>query len=139
MVFGFSFVKFMAFYHFSVILIHFYWLFYWILFWDSLFQCFAFCGNQIFDFYWDSTDWLPCDEGSGCGESWNSLQTAFHMCICVCLYVCGYMYVCMCMCMCMCMCIYICVYVCIYVYVCVLHIYMLYVAPSQVFFEYVSR
>ena len=31
--------------------------------------CLAFCGNQSFEFYRNSTDWLPHDAGFGCGES----------------------------------------------------------------------
>ena len=47
--------------------------YYWSLSWDSLFYCFAFCGN---DFYCGSTDWLLHDAGPGCEESRNILQKA---------------------------------------------------------------
>ena len=46
--------------------------------------------NQLFDFYWDSTDWLT--------ETDYSFTYAN---MCVCLYVRGYMYVCMCIYICM--------------------------------------
>ena len=52
---------------------------YWGLFWDSLFYCLAFCGNQLFEFYRSSTDWLSHDAGSGCGESWNRLLTVLYL------------------------------------------------------------
>ena len=41
--------------------------------------CLAFCGNQLFEFYRNSTDWLSHDVGSGCGESWNRLLTALYL------------------------------------------------------------
>ena len=40
-----------------------------------LLYCLAFCGNQSFEFYRNSTDLLPHDTGSGSGECRNSLQT----------------------------------------------------------------
>ena len=61
--------------------------------------------SKLADFYWDSTNWLPRDAGSGCWESRNRLQTVLHMCICVCL--CN-------------MCVFVCVwfYVYVYMYLC---------------------
>ena len=44
-----------------------------------LLYCLAFCGNQLFDFYRNSADWLPHDAGSGCGESRNRLQTVVYL------------------------------------------------------------
>ena len=52
--------------------------YYWSLFWNSLLYCLAFCGNQLFEFYRNSTDWLPHDAGSGCGESRNRLITVLY-------------------------------------------------------------
>ena len=40
----------------------------WSLFWDSLLYSLGFCGNRLFEFYGSSTDWLPPEVGSGCGE-----------------------------------------------------------------------
>ena len=68
-----------AFYrHLSIILIHFYWFSYGRLFWDSLLYCLAFCGNHLFEFYCNSTDSLPHDAGSGCGESRSRLLTVLY-------------------------------------------------------------
>ena len=92
----------------------------------------AYKKKHVFDFYCDSTDWLPCDARSVCGDSWNRLQIVLHVFICVCIYKCAYMYVPvsvdMCyMYVCMCMCICVCVYLSYF-----------YVASSQGFFQYVS-
>ena len=38
----------------------------------------AFCGNQLFEFYRNSTDWLQHDTGSGWGESPNTLLTVLY-------------------------------------------------------------
>ena len=91
----------------------------------------VFCRNQLFDFYRNSTDWLPRDARSGCGDSRNRLQIVLHVFICVCIYIC--LYVCACKCGCMlyvcvqvyvcCICVYIYVYVCMYIYV---HAYIYY-------------
>ena len=128
---------------FSFTFIDFY---YWILFFDSLLQCLLFCGNHLFYFYRDLTDWLPHDATSGCGDSQNRLQIVLHVFIyvcwymriyvSVCLYVCAckwiyvYMFVCICMFvfvyMFMCVCIYmymylyVCIYKCIYIYMYIL-------------------
>ena len=72
-----------AFYrHLNIILVHFYWL----LLLESVLQfpasCLAFCLNQLFEFYWDSSDWLSRDKGSGCGESRNRLQTVLYIDFC---------------------------------------------------------
>ena len=61
-------------YHFNSLLIT-----YWNLFWDSLLYCIAFYGNQFFEFYRNSTDWLPHDAESGCGESRNRLITVLYL------------------------------------------------------------
>ena len=76
--------------------------YYWSLFRDSLLYWLAFCGNQFFKFYRNSTDWLPHDVGSGCGESRNRLLTVLYR-----------------------------------FFFCLLVLYF-YIAPSRVFFEYVS-
>ena len=45
---------------------------------DSLLYCLGFCGKQLFKFYGNSTDWLPHDAGSGCGESQNRLLIVLY-------------------------------------------------------------
>ena len=107
--------------------------------------------HKLFDFYCNSTDWLPHDARSGCGDSKNRLQIVLHvfmiyMCVYICtsMYVCkcGYMlYVCVCVCVSMCRCIqHMCVYLCVCVYI---YIYKLlnyfYVAPPQGFFRYLTH
>ena len=74
----------------------------WSLFWDSLLYCITYGGNQLFEFYRNSTDWLPHDAGSGCGESRNRLITVLYL-----------------------------------FFFCLPDLYF-YIAPSRVFFEYVS-
>ena len=80
--------------------------------------------NHLFEFYCNSTDWLPHDMRSGCGDSWNRLQIVLHVLICVfmCLYTyvhvsvdIRYMYICFCVSVCIYMCV--CVYVYMYIYV----------------------
>ena len=47
--------------------------------------CLAFCLNQLFEFYCDSSDWLPRDDGSVLDEgrkSWKRLQTVSYIDIC---------------------------------------------------------
>ena len=36
------------------------------------------CGNQLFEFYCNFTNWLPQDARPGCGEYQNKLLTALH-------------------------------------------------------------
>ena len=36
------------------------------------------CGNQLFEFYYNFTNWLPHDTRSGCGESQNKVLTALY-------------------------------------------------------------
>ena len=38
----------------------------------------ASCGKQLFEFYRNSTYWLPHDAGSGCWEFQNRLLTALY-------------------------------------------------------------
>ena len=87
---------------FTIILIHYYWFYYWSLFWDYLLYCLAFCGNQLFEFCCNSTDWLPHDAGSECEEFRNRLLTVLYS-----------------------------------FFFCLLVLYF-YIAPSRVFFQYVS-
>ena len=88
--------------HLNIILIHFYWL----SLLDSnlrfLLYCLAFCGDQLFEFYRNSYDWLPRSAVSECGKSQNRLLTVLYP-----------------------------------FFFCLLVFYF-YVAPSRVFFEYVS-
>ena len=48
------------------------------MFWDSLLYSLAFCGNQLFKSYHNSTDWLEYDAGSECGESQYKLLTVLN-------------------------------------------------------------
>ena len=50
-----------------------------IEFWDYLLYCLAFWRNQVFDFDRNSTDCLPHDAKSGCGESQNRLRTVLYL------------------------------------------------------------
>ena len=65
-------------YHLNIILIHFYWLLLRksVLRFPTLLS--LVCGNQLFEFYQNSTDWLPHDAGSGCGESQKRLVTVLY-------------------------------------------------------------
>ena len=65
--------------HSNIILIHLIDFYYWSLFWDSLLYCLAFCGNQLFEFYQNSSDWLPHDAGSGCRLSRSRLLTVLYL------------------------------------------------------------
>ena len=62
-------------YHFN----RFYWLLLLSLFWDSLPYYLAFCGNQLFEFYRNPTDWLLHHAGSGCVKPRNRLLTGFYI------------------------------------------------------------
>ena len=87
---------------FQFAFIYFYYL---TLYWDSLLYCLAFCRNQLFEFYRNSSDWLPHNAGSECGESRNRLLTVL--------------------------------YPFFFFFFCLLVFYF-YIAPSRLFFEYVS-
>ena len=50
-----------------------------IEFWDYLLYCLSFRRNQVFDFDRNSTDCLPHDARSGCGESQNRLRTVLYL------------------------------------------------------------
>ena len=67
--------------------------------------------NQLFDFYWDSTDWLTETDYS---------FTYANMCVFVCawLYVRVYVYIYMYV-----ICVYVYIYIYVYVYIC-MHIYI---------------
>ena len=68
----------------------------------SLLYCLVFCGNQAFEFYCNSADWLPHDARSGREESRKRLLTVLYP-----------------------------------FFFCLLVLYI-YIAPSQVIFEFVS-
>ena len=112
-VFVFLFVKFKAFYHLSIILIHFYWLFFTGS--SSGIHCSSvshFVETSYLTLIGIQLTGCHMMQEFGCGESRNRLQTVLHMCICVgalCVYVYVYMYV------------YIVVYIYIYIY---MYIYM---------------
>ena len=77
--FGFFMSVLHAFYrHWNIILLRFYLL----LLLTSVLRFRAllsrFCENQFFEFYRNSTDWLPHYAGSECGESRNRLQTVLY-------------------------------------------------------------
>ena len=63
--------------HSNINLIHFYWLLLLLpvlKFSAPALLCYV-IWNQLFEFYRSSTDWLPHDARSGCGESQNRLLT----------------------------------------------------------------
>ena len=129
-----------AFYHFSIILIHFYLL----LLLDSVLGFPALVSRILCKpavwllsrFNWLIATWCGIWVWGFSKQITNSF-TCVYMCVYMCLYVCvclnvcackcGYMcicicvYVCVCMCLCICMYLYIYVYVCMYVY---MHIYI---------------
>ena len=43
----------------------------------------VFCGNQLFEFYRNSTQWFPHDARFACGESWNKLLTDLYQFFCL--------------------------------------------------------
>ena len=48
------------------------------LFWDSLLYCLAFCGNQLFELYRNSTDCCHMMRDLSVGESRNRLLTVLY-------------------------------------------------------------
>ena len=118
--FGFWFVKLISFYQFSIILIHFYWLF--------LVDSVLVFPALIFCILWKPVIWLllgfKWHVGTWCGIwVWEISKqiTVLHMCIFACFYVCDYISLCLCVCVFVCLCVYIYVYIYIYIYI---HIYI---------------